>query len=215
VRSCAYCTRLVADFAEAEHAAGAPQAEPATVRLLTPARLAAAAAVLLAVGVGVLLWAARARPAGPVLASAEVGLESEIRSGMTPKGPRQFATGQKIMFRVDLARDGYVSVLNLDSAGRVMALPPLDYSSDLWRKMPEGTARLGPYRLNNVVGPETWFVVATRDTPPDVKANLGRLEGKFHPVDDRRRLAETIRSWPAEVRVITFQHVEGPAEPAP
>jgi len=212
LQQCPYCRKLVSDFAQA-FAEGPPQADPAprdrTAILGLPARawLAVAAGVLLAVGVGTFLLFRALRPEGGLLLAANVGLKEEIESQLTAKGYRKFADGERILFEVDLAREGYVSLVRLDPAGRVTARPPDVSSTELSRKMPAGPVRLGPYRLAGPAGPETWFVVAAGRRTHDVRARIDRLSRRFDPVKGRQTLAETLRAWPADVVVLTFDHL--------
>ena len=208
--SCQYCQRLVADFAEAlaEGAAAVPRpggGRRTIIRLLHPAALAAAASVLLAICLGVFLFTRG--PAEPMLASAEVGLQSEIESGLRPKGRESFASGDLIMFRVALRRGGYVMLINLDPGGGLVALAPAPPSPELLRPVAEGQATLGPYVLDDATGLETFLLVATESRISDVPGRLEELRLAY--VRDRRAesLVALIRRWPADVKVISFQHV--------
>ena len=117
VLSCPRCRKLVEDFQEAlaEEAPGhvnvaahtattAPR--PIIHRLVRPVPLAIAATLLLAVGVGILVW--MHQPAEPLLASADLGPKGLVEHGWTAKGPLVFATDEQIALRVSLRRPGHV-----------------------------------------------------------------------------------------------------------
>lgn len=211
VAACDRCRRLVADFREAL-AEGAPPAGKQMERgnrsplILKLGGLAAAAAVLIAVGVGVLLYLHE--PAGgPMLGDVEVGLQSYIESGLTPKGERVFADGDRIMFCVEVRQEAYLAVLNLDTRGRLAALPPKTASSNLFLRTEEGVARLGPYEVGGIPGREMVFIVTTRESVDDLPERVRRLQSVYDQAGEVEAVADAIRSWPAEVTVLSFEHV--------
>ena len=174
-------------------------------RLLGPAALAAAASVLLAIGVGV--FVSTRGPAEPMLARAEVGLESEIESGMRPKGRQAFASGDTIMFRIVLGRAGYVVLINLDRRGQPEAVRLNPPAPELVRRLPPGRAILGPHTLDDIVGLETFFIVAAEREITDIPSRLEELRSAYAREMTTESVAALIRRWPAEVKVISFQHV--------
>ena len=210
-RTCQYCQRLVADFREAlvEGAAANPvqvSKKRKFFRFPQIAALAAAASVLIAVGIGIFFSIPR-QPRLPILISAEVNSQEQIRTGLTPKGPQQFTSGEIIMFQVILNRDAYLMLINLDPLGRVIALPPKSSSVALSPLISKGIARLWPYRLDNTTGQETFFIVAIEQEPRGIQAKIKRLQRLYDRTGDADTLAEQIRLWPAEVKVISFEHL--------
>jgi hypothetical protein len=168
--------------------------------------------VLLAVGAAVYL---AVRPPGgprpappPILAGAEVGLREEIESGMTTRGARQFATGEAILFRVDLSRAGHVMLVNIDAAGQVALVPPVpEKPSQLSLAAKQGTALLGPYRLIGEPGQETFLVIATQQAPPDAGVRFEQLRAAYQKHKHVDPLLRLIGTWPGEASVIRLEHV--------
>lgn len=208
-RTCQHCQRLVADFREAlAEGAAADQPVPTrqkVFRFPQIAALAAAASVLIAVGIGI-FFSIREQPRLPILAGAEVGLQSQIESGMVAKSGQRFTSGDAIMFQIELCREGYVMLINLDPSGQVVAVPPEPSSTALSQPISKGTTKLGPYRLDNTTGLETFFIVAVEKEPADIQGKIVQLQKKHDQTSDVEALAEQIRSWPAEVKVISFEH---------
>lgn len=210
--SCEYCRRLLDDFTEAI-AQGAPQAAPHRMiprRMFTylprVAYVAAAASVLLVVGLAV-FFSVRKPERPMLLASAEVGLQSQIESGLIPKGLQQFASGQVIMFRVNLLADCHLVLISLGPRGKVVALPPLASSGQLSHRFGQGAAKLGRYRLDENTGQETFFVVASQERILDLSSRLKELQRIYDSTTDPERLVRHIHTWPADVQVISFEHV--------
>jgi len=208
---CERCRRLVDDFREALAEGMPPTAQPAKkaprrLRILQLGGLAAAAAVLIAVGIGVLL-SLHEPPAAPMLGRVEVGLQAYIESGLTPKGEQVFADGDRIMFRVEVRREAHVAVLNLDPRGRLSVLPPKTASPDLLLRTGEGTVRLGPYEVRGVPGRETVFLVAMAEPVDDLPARVRRLQSVWDHVGEEKAVAHAIRAWPAEVAILSFPHM--------
>ncbi len=211
VPTCDYCKGLVADFREALAEGPSAAQEPArktprTIRLFRGAGLAVAASLLVGAGVG-LFFALHRAPGAPILAGAEVGLQSYIESGLTPKGERVFATGDTIMFRVKVCGDGCLMVFNLEPRGRLVALPPKTTSTALVYAAREGVVTLGPYEVRDVAGRETCFVVATRQVVDDVRRRTADLQSVYDRAGNVEAVVEQITAWPAEVKVISFEHV--------
>ena len=214
IEECEYCGKLVSDFAEAL-AEGAPDlarraaGKPHRVLALRLAGLAVAASVLLAVGVAI-FFSTRRGPEAPLLVSAAVGLQSEIEQGLTPKGLPTFATGDMIMLRIEVNRDCFVALLNLDPSGRLIPMLPDGSSPEPAVRFERGEHLLGPYLVDDVVGEETVLIITAEGKPGRIKERIDELRKDFDGTRDTRGIVEGIRSWPAEVKAISFDHV--PAE---
>jgi hypothetical protein len=208
---CPRCRALLADFREA--IAEGPPGEGRRERRYALARpiryaLAAAAAVLL-LGAG---WAIylTTRPAGPILAAADVGLAEDILSDTAVRSGRTFATGDAIMFRVEFARKGRLVLINIDPNGTMAVLDPAPSApaKGLAIVLGPGSHPIGPYRLVGRPGEETFLLIVLEEHVP---ANHGRLMEELQEAYERDgdvgKLLARIRSWPAEVNVIRIDHV--------
>ena len=202
--------RLVDDFREAL-AEGAPPFTEAgqTIRMPNWTKLAIAASIVLAVGVGMFLASSQISQSKhqTLLASASVGLQSQLESGMVARGPLSFATGEAIMFRIELARESNVMLINLDPMGRLIAVPPISSSRDLVGAISAGTTDLGPYRLDGTIGTETFFIIATVQSIDKIAVKRDGLIARHTKAIDIDQLLGEIESWPADVEVISFDHV--------
>jgi len=206
--TCAYCKALVADFREAlaEDVKATPRLvshRPLTRRLVYASGLAAA--VLIAAGVGIFLTL---RPPADVsiLALAEVGLQSQVEAGLRPRGPQGFASGDAIMVRVELHHGGHLALISVDPHGRIDVLAPKPPSQNLDLAATAGTVTLGPYTLDDTTGQETFLIVATDRPIDDLESRVAKLRSAYEHAADVNALAEQIRSWPAQVEVVTFEH---------
>jgi len=198
---CSRCRQLLADFREA--IAEGSQTARRPLRYALPA--AAAAVLVLSIGVGVFL-ATRPPSPRPRLAGADVGLQAEIEAGMTAKGSRTFASGERIGFELLLWQTSYVNLISLDPNGRLAALPTVRGTRQANAECTE-MARLGPYRLDDTTGRETFFVVVAGRPIQDLQDRVRQLQASYDVRKDANDLAERIRSWPAEVKVIRIDHV--------
>ena len=212
---CGTCRKLVADFAAAlaEEGRGAGVQPPVRRRLLRlrTGPLAAAAAVLLAVGICAVVHlrqrGAGQASGGAALLTAEVGLRSETESGLLPKRARTFATGDEIAFRVELRWEALLMLLHLGPDGRIVALPPERDMEVLATTMSKGAAQLGPFRLDDVTGTETFLIVLPSRPVQDVAGWVRSLQAVYDRVKTAEAVKEAIENWPAEVRVISLEHV--------
>jgi hypothetical protein len=205
---CAYCKALVADFREALAEDAQTPSHRARQWLIMPRLLYAsglAAAVLIAAGIGIFL-ALHSMSDVSMLGFTEVGLQSQIEAGLRPRGPQVFASGDTIMFRVGLRRGGHLALINIDPQGHIVALPLKPPSPDVDYAALEGTATLGPYALDDTAGVETFLIVATDRLIDDLESRVARLRPAYEHAADVNVLAEQIRSWPAQVEVISFEH---------
>lgn len=217
IAHCKYCTALVADFREAIAAGDADvPAQPSSRRgviWLRPA-MALAASVVIAIGIG--LWFTGRNAAGlELLSGVEVGLRERIDSGMSPEGQEQFATGQVIMFRVELRQACHVMLINLDPAGKITALPPRpSASAKLAIERASGCVKLGPYRLDDQTGLEFFFIVAfpkankNFDTPEKISHQIQKLQAKYNSTGNIKAVAKLLQSWDANVELLSFQHTK-------
>jgi hypothetical protein len=211
IRTCEYCKKLVSDFSEAL-AEGSPSLlAPAVSKsrrpgMLRTAALAIAAMVLLAAGITI-FFSTRHKPESPLLASAAIGLQSEIEQDLTPKGKPSFATGDMIMLRIELSRDCWVTLLNLDPGGRLIPMLPDRASSELVIRFKRGKHLFGPYLADNVVGEETIFIVTMKSKPTKISDRIAALKENYMRTGDRKVVIEGLRSWSAEVKEISFDHL--------
>ena len=215
VAACDRCRRLVADFREAldEEPPDAARTRPQQrrpFRILRMTALAAAALVMVGLGVGVVAILLQPPPA-PILGTVEVGLESYIDSGMTPKGEPVFTEGDRIVLRVEIQSPGHLMVLNVGPGGLLVALPPrTDSPERLVIPVEPGAVTLGPYEVIAPPGRDTCMVVATRRPVDDVWDHVRRLRALYEREGDVDAVVDRIRSWPAEVNVLSFEHVPAP-----
>jgi hypothetical protein len=211
IRTCEYCKKLVSDFTEALAEGNPSLPAPAAWKsrhLLVFRRvaLAIAALVLLAAGIAILFpkWYS---PESPLLASAAIGLQSDIEQDLTPKGKPSFATGDMIMLRIELSRDCFVALLNLDSSGRLIPMLPDRASSELAIRFKLGKHLFGPYLADNVVGEETIFIITMKSKPTKIRDRIAALQENYTRTGDRKVVLDGLRSWSAEVKVISFDHL--------
>ncbi len=218
---CPRCRELLADFREAlaEGAPGASRQPPASAARLRespdvlsrPVRyaLGAAAAAVLLLGVGSAIYLSTSPP-GPILLAADVGLRDHILAGTTPKSGRTFATGDAIMFRVDFARAGRLTLINIDPNGTmdVMDAAPSVSAKTVATGLGPGSHTVGPYRLVGRGGEETFLLIVFEGHVPADRARLiKQLDEACEKDRDVEKLVRMIRSWPAEVKVIRIDHV--------
>ena len=215
--SCEYCRQLVADFGEAL-AEDAPKVHqyvstvgPAILRFRRVAYLVAAS-ILVLISTGVILRFFASPTPKPIvlLASADVGPADEIESDMTSKGQQQFTSGDAIMFQLTLLRDCYLMVINLEPGGQLTLMSPSPSSPELSSFARAGVATQGPYRLDGETGRETFLIVATEKQIPDPIARVQQLKDLHESTKDTNSLIEHIRAWPADVKVISFNHLPAP-----
>ena len=211
IKTCEYCQKLVSDFSEAlaEESPPLPTTavrKPRHPRILRTAALAIAASVLLAAGITMIVstWH---EPESPLLASAAIGLQSEIEQDLTPKGKPSFATGDMIMLRIELSRNCHVALLNLDPSGRLIPMLPDRASSELAIRFKRGKHLFGPYLADNVVGEETIFIITMKSKPTKIRDRIAALQENYTRTGDRKVLIDELHSWPAEVKAISFDHL--------
>lgn len=211
IETCQYCRKLVSNFAEAlaesnpslhAQAAGTPRSLIAFRR----AALAIAAMLLLTAGVAI-FFSTRPGPQSPLLASAAIGLQSEIEQGLTPKGKPSFATGDLIMLRIELSRDCCLALLNLDPSGRLIPMVPARDPSELAVRIERGKHRFGPYLADDVVGEETIFIITMKSKPTKLRERIAALQGDYARTGDKKVVIDGLRSLPAEVKAISFDHL--------
>jgi hypothetical protein len=231
-RQCEYCHRLILDFREAQaevavatasrpasgHPAWGDRAARVRRLLLRPSGLAIAAGFLIAVGVMLRLFvpagpAPQPGPAPVLLAGARVALVSQIESGLTPKSPLSFQSGDVIAFEAQVRSAAHVLLINVDPGGAVRALPPDPRDANLQLPAGEGKLRLGPYQLDQKTGLETFFIVASAGRIDRLPSRLEAVQAAYRADGNMTELASSIRAWPADVQVVAFQHVPPSAGP--
>jgi len=208
IESCEYCTKLISDFTEALDE-GVPVLPARTSRGLIVSRLAAlaaAAVILLTAGVAI-FFAMRPSEQEPLLASAAVGLQSEIELGLTPKGRPSFRSGDMIMLRIELRGDCFVALLNLDPGGRLIPMLPDRMSPELAVRFKRGRHLFGPYLADDVVGEETIFIITMKSKPKDILKRIADLKEDHARVGDKKIVIDRLKSWPAGVRAVSFDHL--------
>ena len=208
LQSCSRCRQLVEDFRQAltEPAWQKPASAATWSRHL---QLAVAASILLAVGAGIYLsLPSRHQPATDLVGQVRIGLRSQIEEGLFPRGQLVFASGEAVMLRVALNREACLLLINLTPDGKLVALPPLADSPGRVQLAAAGAWNLGPYRLDHTLGRETFFVVASAASAQKLEGRLQQLISS-HAANtyDPASLATALRGWPAEVEVISFDHI--------
>jgi hypothetical protein len=211
VRSCEYCQGLLLDFREA--ASEAQVSHPRRILLFRLTGLAVAASLV--IGVGIFLWLFVLRGEGgktspfdqPLLADVHVGLRSQVESGLAPKSPPAFASGDVILLEVQVKRPAYLTIIHLDPRGVVSALPPDSLKEGLQMAAKAGKARLGPYQLDQTTGVETFFVVASARPVGDLPARVRSLQDAYRKDGNAVALSDAILAWPADVRSVAFGHL--------
>lgn len=210
---CPRCGALVADLREALDDAPAvlrlaasqrPRLLPLPWRLV--AGLAAAAGLLLAIGIGI-HQATRPGDAGALLAAVDVGTSDEIDSGLRSRAVRAFATGDRIKLGVRLRREALLLLLHVDPNGDLEALKPLASSEDRCVQAPKGLAKLGPFVLAGPPGQETLIVAALARRPGDLEARIEAAKAEYRQRRDLPGLLRHLRAWPAEVEAVRVKHV--------
>ena len=210
---CPRCRALVADLREALADA------PAILRLAETrqgprvlglprrlvAGLAAAAGLLLAVGIGI-HQVTRPGDAGALLAAVDVGTSDEIDTGLRSRAVRAFATGDRIKLGVRLRREALLLLLHVDPNGDLEVLKPFASSEDRCVKAPKGLARLGPFVLAGPPGQETLIVAAFGKRPGDLEARIEAAKAEYRQRRDLPGLIRHLRAWPAEVEVVRVKH---------
>ena len=212
---CEHCRRLVICFQQVLDDEGndMPVLRPASrkIRWLRPA-MALAASIIIAIGIG--LWLTTQKQATPnLIANAEVGLQEQIESGMVIKGRSEFPSGQVIMFQIQLREACHVTILSLDPTGKITPLPPISSKSGFVQEFPVGTAMLGPYRLDETVGLETFFIIASEEAHDNLEDRISKLQAEYDRSRNTEQIAEIIRDWPGDVQIISFQHVAAQSIP--
>ena len=207
VDACCFCQRLLDEFRQARSEPHQPVRQARPVRMRWP--MLAAAGVVLLLAAGLILLLNLPTRSEPAMAWADVGRASDVEAGLTPRAGQSFAGGEAIMFRIQLRQPRYVMLLNLTPQGELTALPPLNDTASLAPSAGPGTIRLGPLRLDEAVGRETFFVVAMAAPPASPIEHEARLRQLRQQHKDPEALAKAIRAWPAEVEIISFDHVAG------
>lgn len=210
--ACPRCRHLVAEFREAL-AEGPPIAEAPAFAKVTYRRfaVAAAAAILLLGAAATVYLATRPRQGDQaILASADVGLQKDIASGMTPKGAGQFATGDAVMLRVRTRRPCFLALVNVPPVGRAVHLP-LKGEGPLCEAVEAGERLLGPYRLTGPPGEEVFVVIAFTRRPEkvDLAASPAEIERTWRRTGEARELEKLVRSWRGEARIVRLRHAAG------
>jgi len=209
IAACPHCRGLISDFTEAlaEPSPTVLSIAPRTPRTRIYRRAAMAAAMaLLAAGIAI-FFSTRSGQESPLLASAAIGLQSEIEHDLTPKGKPSFRTGDMIMLRIDLNRDCCVALLNIDTSGRLIPMLPDRASSELAILFKRGKHLFGPYLADDVVGEETILIITMKSKPADIRKRIAALQEEYTLTGDRNALIDRLRSWPAEVKAISFDHL--------
>ena len=208
IETCDYCRKLVADFGEAiaRPTVSVRNARPRAFAKVYWAVRVLAASVLLAVGGGILFIALRpTKPTDGALVSADV----VGASGLRPKGPITFASGDQVTFGIRLRRQSTVMLLNVDPGCLLWPWEPKPTrSGELAVRLPAGRHALGPHTLGDTVGWETFLIVAFEQEIEDLPAEMRKLQTAHEKRRDIDALVRSIRSWPAEVKIISFQHVK-------
>ena len=112
-----------------------------------------------------------------------------------------------IMLRIELGRDCWVALLNLDTSGRLIPMLPDRASSDLAIRFKRGKHRFGPYLADNVVGEETIFIITMKSAPTKIRERIAALQEDYTRTGDREVVIDGLRLWPAEVKTISFDHL--------
>lgn len=205
VEQCPYCTKLIAAYRQAI-AEGPPGEQPLGGRVLRLVHyvVPAAAAAMVLVAAGVVIYLATRPGVCPGIVRAKVGLTADIEAGFGIKGSPTFTKGESISMPLELDGPGHVMVVKVDPAGQLALLTPQPPSAEMSLAVLGGTVRLGPWCLKDDEGDVKLLVIATSDRPADPSARLEDLRAIYAETGRLVKVAEAIGRWPACVRTVRF-----------
>jgi len=214
VAQCSTCQRLIQDFSEAlEDQKALSLRDSGRQAVLKPVfkrlgAMAAAACLAIAVGLTAYLVLRPGRPApSALLASADVVSASEAESTMATRGQKSFASGEQIIFRIEVSRPCFLTLLGISPDGQIRTVRrSKDSPQNATFSASPGTIEAGPYELDATPGEEVLIIVATSREIPDLEAKVAEAQAGYRSPDSLPAVLELIRRWPAEVGILKFQH---------
>ena len=136
------------------------------------------------------------------------GMDLALASGLMPKGPKEFASGEAISIQLKLNRDSYVVLINVDSEGALQPMrDPASADLEAGQRLGAGTHELKRWVGGGPIGTETIFAVASEQAIPDFNEHLDDLRRFLQEGGAAADIVRRIDEWPAEVVAISFQHV--------